>query len=166
MTLKNWMPSQIKNIKFVKFSSLFFFLPLNFARFLNLFFVFLCIKLNIFRTSSPPTSCYRLGLCPSTPSRSWWSWSLPALKIGRRSRSHVRKNQLIKDKIYLRQIWNWLKQRYWWPATVWQTRSWRSRVDFWSGRVRNSGLWDGARNRTTWNPWLVRTEVSRFIRVG
>jgi hypothetical protein len=40
---------------------------------------FLCIKI-IFRTSSPPTSCYRLGLCPSTPSRSWWSWSTSGLK--------------------------------------------------------------------------------------
>ncbi len=29
------------------------------------------------RTYSPPTSCQRLGPCLS---RSWWSWSLPALK--------------------------------------------------------------------------------------
>jgi len=51
-----------------------------------------CIRLTIkFRTSSPSTSCQRLGLCPS---RSWWSWSLPALKIGRRSRAREREVKL------------------------------------------------------------------------
>ena len=54
---------------------------------LNLFHLHCCIRLTIFRTSSPPTSCQRLGLCPS---RSWWSWLLPALKIGRRSRARER----------------------------------------------------------------------------
>jgi len=39
-----------------------------------------CTRLTNFRTSSPSTSCQRLGLCPSTPYRSWRSWSLPALK--------------------------------------------------------------------------------------
>ena len=73
-----------------------------------------CTRLTNFRTSSPPTSCQRLGPCSS---RSWWSWSLPALKIGRRSRARERKRslietftnyQLIKDKIYLfRKDLNW-----------------------------------------------------------
>jgi hypothetical protein len=87
--------------------------------------VLCCVKFNKFRTSSPPTSCYRLGLCLSTPSRSWWSWSLPVLKIGRRSRTREREeieivinHQLIKI-IYLNQdlklatnlllLTNWLR---------------------------------------------------------
>jgi hypothetical protein len=65
-----WKPSQIKywiKKKFSSFSSLFF--VLTFRR-LNLFHLHCCT----------PTSCQRLGPCLSTPSRSWRSWSLPALK--------------------------------------------------------------------------------------
>jgi len=60
-----------------------------------------------FRTYSPSTSCQGLGLCPS---RSWWSWSLPALKNRPSVTSTWTKTksietfinyQLIKDKIYL-----------------------------------------------------------------
>ncbi len=164
MTLKNWMPSQIKNIKFVKFSSLF--LPLNFARFLNLFFVFLCIKLNIFRTSSPHTSCYRLGPCLSTATRSWWSWLLPALK-NRPSvtitwtKTKFKLKHLSptnKDKIYLRQdlklatnllLKQLAERRYW-------TRSWWPKIDaLTSGSGRSSGwLCGDTRSRKTCNPFI------------
>ena len=127
MTLKFWpniFESQAR-LKYINFRHIFItFIVLTFRR-LNLFFA-VYYK---FRTSSPPTSCYRLGLCLSTPSRSWWSRSLPALKIGRRSRVRERKrssnfiiHQLIKI-IYLNQDLYWQQiccfwqtgcvQRYW-----------------------------------------------------
>ncbi len=72
-----------KNLRLVLFSSLFT---------VRLFTVKLvlgcCVKLNKFRTSSPPTSCYRLGLCPSTPSRSWWSWLTSGLANKKRAVGH------------------------------------------------------------------------------
>ncbi len=88
------MPSQIKKYKiFITF------LPLNFAR-LNLFF-FLCIKLNKFRTSSPPTSCYSVRLPHQDLDE---VGHFRHLKIGRRSRLRERnKSPTIKDKIYLKQ---------------------------------------------------------------
>ncbi len=70
-------------------------------------------KLNKYRISSPPTSCQRLGLCSSTPSRSWWSWLLPALKnrpsvTSTWTRSKIDlfiNHQLIKIKFTLDKIW-------------------------------------------------------------
>jgi hypothetical protein len=157
------MPSQIKKKKKIKYSSLF--LPLNFARYLNLFFVS-CV-LNIFRTFSPPTSCYRLGLCPSTLSRSWWSWltsgrtnkNWPSVTITwTKTKSPF--NFKLKIKFTFRKDLNWqqlllkLAERRYWNRSGWP-RDGALR----SGQSRSSGRRDGARNRKTWNPWLVRTNV-------
>ncbi len=108
------MPSQIKKKKNTKLIFHHFF-TVKLCTVFKLVLCILCIKLNIFRTSSPPTSCYRLGLCPSTPSRSWWSWPLPALKnrpsvtITWTKTKFKLKLQLIKIKFTLNKIWNWLK---------------------------------------------------------
>ena len=109
-------PEQINIIKICHFHHFF---TVIFWR-LNLFQLHCCIRLK-FRTSSPPTSCQRLGPCLSTcPSyRSWQSWSLPALKIGRRSRAREREeskylsttNHQLKDKFYLLEK-TWPNRRY------------------------------------------------------
>ena len=119
-----WKPSQIKNKRFVKFSSLF--TAKLFTVKLVPCFLVCCVKW----TSSPLTSCQRLGLCLSTPSWSWWSWlNFRRLKIGRRSRARERKklklksfinHQLIKDKIYLlEKIWTEQVDR----ETIWLIRA-------------------------------------------
>jgi hypothetical protein len=166
------MPSQIKIINSPNFHH--FFTVKLFT--VKLVLVPCVLKLNKFRTSSPPTSCYRLGLCMSTATRSWRSWSLPALKIGRRSRLRERKRSsnlsylstpTNKDKIYLRKDLNTATRLLSTTGCVqrYKTRSWWSTNDvLTSGRSRSSGGWRSvARRNKTCNPWLVRTEVSRLI---
>ncbi len=165
------MPSQIKNIKIFHH-----FYRLDFSTIK----LVLCCVLNIFRTSSPLTSCYRLGPCLSTPSRSWWSWSLPALK-NRPSVTTTWPNEVQietiyqsptnKDKIYLKQDRKlaticccWQTGRNgatehegdrWRSGCVqrYKTRSGWSKCDVWtSGRSRSSGRNDVAQSRTTCNP--------------
>ena len=86
---------------------------LNFHHFYRLDFstikLVLCCVLNSVRTSSPLTSCYRLGPCLSTATRSWRSWSLPALKnrpsvtsTWTKMKFHYQ-SPTNKDKIYLKQ---------------------------------------------------------------
>ena len=141
--------------RFVKISSLF--VPSFFDGILVP--LALLYQINL-RTYSPSTSCQRFGLCPS---RSWWSWSLPALKIGRRSRARERKRslietftnyQLIKDKIYL------LKRSE--LAEMALPTGQRTSRRCWSGRSCSSGH-EIERPVTH---WLVRTEVSRLKEVG
>ena len=116
-------------------------------------FLSLLYQINL-RTYSPSTSCQRLGPCPS---RSWWSWSLPAAtKIGRRSRARERKEAQIeviyqppnyKIKFTLNKIWtgrngatNWSGDR----ETIWMTVR-----RCWSGRSCSSGQRCGdTRNKT------------------
>ncbi len=106
MALKNckYFESQAKK-KNIKYSSLF--IVLTFRRF-KLVLVSCVLELNKFRTSSPPTSCCRLGLCSSTPSRSWWSWlTSSGTKKSAVGHDYVNKTnyQLIKIKFTLDKIW-------------------------------------------------------------
>jgi hypothetical protein len=165
-----------------------FFITLFTVKLCTVFKLVLClvIKLNIFRTSSPPTSCYRLGLCLSTPTRSWWSWSTsgrtnkngPSVTI---TWTKTKSPFNLKIKFTLKQDLNWLKQRYWtrgWPVTIWpcgatETESGWPRDDpalrrfqnwsgwpwdgaWTSGQSRSSGRKDVEQSRKTWNPWLVK----------
>ena len=124
------------------------FLPLNCARFK----LVLCCVLNKFRTISPPTSCYRLGPCLSTPYRSWWSWSLPALKIGRRSRLRERKRSSnwsylstptsFKIKFTLEKTWTRQQMCCWQKGGCRRRQRVRPRGGFkqHQGEVRSSGF--------------------------
>jgi len=161
------MPSQIK----IKYS-------LNFHHFYRLDFstikLVLCCVLNKFRTSSPPTSCYRLGLCSSTPSRSWWSWSLPALKnrpsvtatwTKTKSNWNFINHQLIKIKFFT-------LEKTWTRQQLLLTKGCHEMATNWQGRSGVPALLTDTLSdletvhKKTWNPWLVRTEVSRLKEVG
>ena len=129
------MPSQINYKRFV-ISSLF---RLN----CSTIKLVLCCVFNLNnRTSSPPTSCQRLGLCSSTPSRSWWSWLLPALKnrpsvtttwTKTKFKLKLYQHQLIKIKIFT------FRDRLNGNNCCWQKggRRWRKQHQ---GEVRRSGL--------------------------
>jgi hypothetical protein len=137
------------------------------------------IRLTLFRTSSPPTSCQRLGPCPS---RSWLSWSLPALKIGRRLRAREREeietfinHQLtsIKDKIYLlEKTWNWPKtalqlirltaRRSGWP---WDGSGWSGRSCSSGHEIERPGL-ILVKNETKWDGVVGDADEPRSCDVG
>ena len=77
-----------------------------------------CTRLTNFWTSSPPTSCQRLGLCPS---RSWWSWLTSGRTNKKRAVGHEHVNvkkwniyhhQLIKIKFTFRRSFK-RQQRCW-----------------------------------------------------
>ncbi len=153
MTLKNLTSMSLTfesqaRTKMLKFRHIFITFTVIFDGILVPFALLYQINL---RTYSPSTSCQRLGPCPS---RSWWSWSLPALKnrpsvtsTWTRSKIETLINyQLMKIKFTLNKIWNW--------AGLTARRS------DWSGRSRSSG--HEIRPETH---WLVKTEVSRLIRV-